>query len=100
MTHLSEATREILQTLARSVVLHRQGGGTLNDLPTAERELLQAMNEAQRDVFMAELAEAGAEQARSRFRNQLGEWRAQHVDTKPARSDAGPDLDCSTSFKG
>src|SRR4051812_42203058 len=31
--------------LARSVALHRRSGGTLNDLPAAERELLQAMDE-------------------------------------------------------
>jgi hypothetical protein len=79
MAESHEASRQILRELARSVALFRGGGRTLDELPAMERELLQAMDEAQRDVFMAELAEAGAEEARSRFRDQLGQWRAQHV---------------------
>lgn len=69
----------------------------LDTLPAAEQELLQAMNEAQRDFFMAALAEAGAEAARSRFRDQLGKWRAQHAGTEPDRPDAEPYLDKSPS---
>jgi hypothetical protein len=81
MTKLSEATQEILRKLARSIALHRRAGGMLDGLPAAEQELLQAMNEAQRDFFMAELAEAGAEEARRRFRAQLLQWRAQQPDS-------------------
>jgi hypothetical protein len=79
VAELHEATRKTLRELARSVALLRSGGRTLDDLPATERALLQAMDKAQRDVFMAELAEAGAEEARSRFRDQLGQWRAQHA---------------------
>jgi hypothetical protein len=80
MTNLSEVAQEILRKLARSVALHRQSGRMLDGLPAAEQELLQAMNEAQRDFFMKELAEAGAEEARSRFRTQLAHWRARQPD--------------------
>jgi hypothetical protein len=79
MAELHEASKNILRELARSVALFRGSGRTLDDLPATERGLLQAMDEAQRDVFMAELAEAGAEEARSRFRDQLRQWRAQQA---------------------
>ena len=97
MTELPEATQEILRKLARSVALHRRGGRLLDNLPAAEQELLQAMSEAQRNFFMTELAEAGAETARSRFRDQLSKWRAQHASIEPERPDATPDLDISPS---
>ncbi len=58
---LSEA---ILRDLVRTVSLHRRGGGALDALPARQRELLQAMDEAQRRFFMEELAEADAEEGR------------------------------------
>ncbi len=72
---LPEATEEILRELARSVALHRRGGGALDGLPARQRELLQAMDEAQRGFFLEELAKADAEAGRSRFRATLGRWR-------------------------
>ena len=41
----------------------------------AQRHLLQAMTESQRQVFMHELAQADAEAGKQRFREQLGKWR-------------------------
>lgn len=78
MAELPETTRDTLRKLARSVALHRRRGGTLDDLPAAEQALLQALDEPRRDFFMAELAQAGGEEARSRFREQLGAWRSEH----------------------
>ena len=43
---LPEATEAILRELARSVSLHRRGGGTLDALPARQQELLRAMDEA------------------------------------------------------
>ena len=83
---LPEATETILRELARSVSLHRRGGGTLDALPARQRELLQAMDEAQRRFFLEELAEADAEAGRGRFRAALGRWR----DRRPPGG-AGPD---------
>ena len=60
MAGLLEATEGILRTLARSVALHRRGGGVLDALPARQRELLQAMDEAQRRFFLEELAKADA----------------------------------------
>jgi hypothetical protein len=70
-----EATEAILRELARSVALHRRGGGTLDALPARQQELLRAMDEAQRRFFLEELAKADAEAGRSRFRAALGWWR-------------------------
>ena len=72
---LPEATETILRDLARSVSLHRRAGGTLDALPARQRELLQAMDEAQRQLFLEELAKADAEAGRDRFRAALGRWR-------------------------
>jgi hypothetical protein len=67
MAYLAEATAERLRALARSIARHRSGGGVLDDLPAAERDLLQAMDEEQRDFFLAELARAQAQEGRGRF---------------------------------
>ncbi len=72
---LPEATEAILRELARSVALHRRGGGTLDALPARQQELLQVMDEAQRRFFFDELARADAEAGRGRFRAALGRWR-------------------------
>lgn len=72
---LPEATEEILRELARSVSLHRRGGGTLDALPARQQELLRAMDEGRRRFFLEELAEADAEEGRDRFRAALGRWR-------------------------
>jgi hypothetical protein len=72
---LPEATETILRDLARSVSLHRRAGGTLDALPARQRELLQAMDEAQRQLFLEELAKADAEAGRDPFRVALGRWR-------------------------
>ena len=83
---LPEATEGILRELARSVALHRRGGGTLDALPARQQELLRAMDEAQRRFFLEELARADAEAGRDRFRAALGRWR------DPRQPDgAGPD---------
>jgi len=83
---LPEAAEAILRELARSVSLHRRGGGTLDALPARQRESLRAMDEAQRRFFLEELAEADAEAGRGRFRAALGRWR----DRRPPGG-AGPD---------
>jgi hypothetical protein len=83
MTELPEATQEILRKLARSVALHRRGGGVLDSLPAEQQDLLQAMNEAQRQFFTEELAKADAEEGRSRFRAQLAQRRARQPDADP-----------------
>lgn len=72
---LPEATKGILRELARSVSLHRRGGGTLDALPARQQELLRAMDEGRRRFFLEELAEADAEEGRDRFRAALGRWR-------------------------
>ena len=84
MAGLSEATMEILRTLARSVALHRREGGVLDTLPAQHQELLRAMDEAQREVFMEELAKMDAQEGKDRFRAMLGRWRARHADADPA----------------
>ena len=86
MAGSSEATKEILRTLARSVALHRKGGGALDALPEQQRDLIQAMDEAQRRFFLEELAEAGADEGRRRFRAALGRWRAR----RPPDDGLGP----------
>ena len=83
MAGLSEATMEILRTLARSVALHRREGGVLDTLPPQHQELLRAMDEAQRQFFMKELAKMDAQQGKNRFRAMLGRWRARHADADP-----------------
>src|SRR3712207_9459567 len=55
---LPEATEGILRELARSVALHRRTGGRLDALPARQQELLQAMDEAQRRVFLGGLGRA------------------------------------------
>ena len=72
---LPEATEGILRELARSVALHRRGGGALDALPARQQELLHAMDEAQRRFFLEELAKADAEAGRDPFRVALGRWR-------------------------
>ncbi len=86
MAGLSEAAKEILRPLARSVALHRREGGMLDTLPAAQQELLQAMGEAQRRFFLEELAKADAAEGRSLFRARLARWRAR-------RLGAGPDAE-------
>ena len=83
---LPEAAEGILRDLARSVSLHRRAGGTLDALPARQQELLQAMDEAQRQLFLEELAKADTEAGRDRFRAALGRWRDQR---QP--DGAGPD---------
>ena len=85
---LSEATEEILRELARSVALHRGGGGTLDASPARQQELLHAMDEAQRGFFLDELAKADAEQGRGRFRAALGRWRDRR---QPGAAGPAPD---------
>jgi hypothetical protein len=85
---LPEATEAILRELARSVLLHRRGGGTLDALPARQRELLRAMGDAQRRLFLEELAKADAEAGRDRFRVALGRWRDRR---QPSAADPGPD---------
>ena len=80
---LPEAAEAILRDLARSVALHRRGGGTLDALPARQQELLQAMDEAQRRFFLEELAKADAEEGRERFRTKLGRWRPRQADAAP-----------------
>ena len=72
---LPEATEAILRELARSVSLHRRGGGALDALPARQQELLQAMDEGQWRSFLEELAKADAKEGRGRFRAALGRWR-------------------------
>lgn len=83
-----KATEEILRELARSVALHRRGGGTLDALPARQQELLHAMDEAQRGFFLEELAKADAEQGRGRFRAALGRWRDRR---QPGVADSDPE---------
>ena len=83
---LPKAAEAILRELARSVSLHRRGGGTLDALPARQQELLRAMDEAQRRFFLEELAEADAEAGRGRFRAALGRWR-----DRQQPDGAGPD---------
>ena len=90
MAGLPEATEEILRTLARSVALHRRGGGALDALPARQRESLQAMDEAQRRFFLEELAKADAEEGRDRFRAALGRWRDRR---QPGAAHPDPQLD-------
>ena len=72
---LPKAAEAILRELARSVSLHRRGGGTLDVLPARQQELLRAMDDAQRRFFLEELAKADAEAERDGFRAALGRWR-------------------------
>jgi hypothetical protein len=76
MAGLPEATKELLRTLARSVALHRRRGEALDALPAQQRELLQTLDEEQRQFFMEELAKEDANEGRNRFRAMLGQWRA------------------------
>ena len=85
---LPKATEEILRDLARSVALHRRGGGALDGLPARQRELLQAMDEAQRGFFLEELAKADAEAGRDCFRAALGQWRDRR---QPGAADPDPE---------
>ena len=87
MAGLLEAMEEILRDLARSVALHRRGGGALEALPARQRESLQAMDEAQRRFFLEELAKADADEGRDRFRATLGRWRAR----QPGAADPDPE---------
>ena len=84
---LPEATETILRELARSVSLHRRAGGTLDALPARQRELLQAMDEAQRRFFFDELAKADAGAGRGRFHAALGRWRDRR---QPGAADPDP----------
>jgi hypothetical protein len=72
---LPAATEAILRELARSVSLHRRGGGALDALPARQQEALRAMDEAQRRFFLEELAKADVEAGKDRFRAALGRWR-------------------------
>ena len=85
---LPEATEAILRELARSVALHRRGGGTLDALPARQQELLRAMDEAQRRFFFDELAKADAEAGRDGFRAALGRWRDRR---QPGAADPDPE---------
>jgi hypothetical protein len=83
MADLTQETRELLQNLARSVAEHRRAGGALDNLPATERQLLQAMSDGQRQVFMKELADIDAEAGKQRFRERLGKWRPREPETEP-----------------
>ena len=85
---LPEATEAILRELARSVALHRRGGGTLDALPARQQELLRAMDEAQRRFFLEELAKADADEGRGHFRAALGRWRDRR---QPGAADPDPE---------
>jgi hypothetical protein len=85
---LLEATEAILRELARSVSLHRRAGGTLGALPARQQELLRAMDEAQRQLFLEELAKADTEAGRGRFRAALGRWRDRR---QPGAAGPAPD---------
>ena len=85
---LPEATEAILRDLARAVSLHRRAGGALDALPARQQELLQAMDEAQRQLFLEELAKADAEAGRDRFRVALGRWRGRR---QPGAAGSAPD---------
>lgn len=86
MVGLPEETRDFLRNLARSVAAHRRAGGVLDNLPATERQLLQAMSEVQRLIFMQELAKVDAEAGKQRFREQLGKWRPRHPGAEPGPS--------------
>ena len=85
---LPEATEAILRELARAVSLHRRSGGALDALPARQQELLRAMDEAQRRFFLEELAKAGAEAGKDRFRTALGRWRDRR---QPGAASPDPD---------
>ena len=87
---LPEATEAILRELARAVSLHRRSGGALDALPARQQELLRAMDEAQRRFFLEELAKAGAEAGKDRFRTALGRWRDRR---QPGAASPDPDPD-------
>jgi hypothetical protein len=72
---LPEAMEAILRELARSVAEHRRRGRALDALPGRQQELLRAMDGAQRQFFLEELARADAEAGRDRFQAALGRWR-------------------------
>ena len=82
------AAAGVLRELARSVALHRRGGGTLDALPARQQELLHAMDEAQRRFFLEELAKADADEGRGRFRAALGRWRDRR---QPGAADPDPE---------
>ena len=76
MVEVPDGLRDILRDLVSSVALHRQGGGTLDNLPARQQALLQALDKEERQFFMEELARLDAEAGLSRFRASLSRWRA------------------------
>jgi hypothetical protein len=76
MPELPETTLRTLRELARAVFRHRREGGTLDSLPAAQREMLQAMDAPRREAFMAELAAAEAAAGREGLRAVLRRWQA------------------------
>jgi hypothetical protein len=76
MVEVPEEMRDILKDLVSLVALHRQGGGTLDNLPARQQALLQALDKEERHFFMEELARADAEAGLIRFRTSLSRWRA------------------------
>ncbi|WP_424139775.1 hypothetical protein [Roseomonas chloroacetimidivorans] len=83
MADLPDEKREALRNLAHSVAQHRRGGGELDSLPEDQQGLLQSLGEAQRQVFMEELAKADAEEGRDRFRAMLRQWRGRQPGSEP-----------------
>ena len=73
MAEMTEAMQALLRELAQSVAGHR---GPLDELPPRQKEMLQAMDGTQRQIFMDALAQARAEAGRNRFRASLERWRA------------------------
>jgi hypothetical protein len=72
VANLIRETRGLPRGLARSVAEHRRAGGVPDNLPADGRRLLQAMTESRRQVFLEELAQAGAEAGQQRSREQPG----------------------------
>lgn len=87
MAGLTEAMQALLRDLALSVARHRK---PLDELPAQQQEMLRAMDEAQRQFFMEELAKARAEAGRGRFRASLERWKArQEATADPGAPPAG-----------
>ena len=76
MMGLPEAEWERVRDLARSVAAHRRAGGELDGLPVPQQVAVQGMGEAERQVFLEELARADAAHGRAGFHAALGRWRA------------------------
>jgi hypothetical protein len=89
MAEMPEEMRDIVRDLVSLVAQHRQGGGTLDNLPARQQALLQALDKQERQFFMEELARADAEAGLSRFRASLSRWRAAKSGSETGPGDAG-----------